>query len=92
MRGIAVAILVMGLAGCSSGNGEDTSTVAPAASSGSSVQPLDQRQVTEVLEDRGYTNIANLRHAGSDWTGSAVNEQGQGVNFDVDPYGAIHVK
>ncbi len=92
MRAIAAAILVMGLAACSSGNGEDTSTATPAASAGSSVQPMDQQQVTQELEDRGYTNIANLRHSGGDWTGSAVNEQGQGVNFDVDPYGAIHVK
>jgi len=53
---------------------------------------MDQQETVEELENQGYTNINNLRQSGNDWTGSATNDRGDGVNFDVDPYGAIHVK
>ena len=53
---------------------------------------LNQDQVTRLLNDQGYTNITGLHKNGNDWIGSAVNEDGQQVNFDIDKGGTIHTK
>lgn len=93
MRGWAGAILVTALAGCSSGFDGNTETASPAAYSGSSTPAaMDQQQVTQELQDQGYTDVTNLSQSGPDWTGTALNRNGQSVSFDVDPYGAVHVR
>lgn len=53
---------------------------------------LNQDQVTRLLNEQGYTDVTGLHKNGSDWIGSAVNKDGQEVNFDIDKGGAIHTK
>lgn len=53
---------------------------------------MNQDQVTRLLNEQGYTDITGLHKNRSDWIGSAVNKDGQQVNFDVDKDGTIHTK
>lgn len=53
---------------------------------------LSQDQVTQLLNQQGYTDITGVHKNGNDWIGSAVNEDGQQVNFDIDKGGTIHTK
>jgi len=53
---------------------------------------LNQEQVTRLLNEQGYTNVAGLHKNGADWVGSAINKDGQEVNFDIDKDGTIHTK
>lgn len=53
---------------------------------------LNQDQVTRLLNEQGYTDVTGLHKNGTDWIGSAVNKDGQQVNFDIDKGGAIHTK
>lgn len=53
---------------------------------------LDQSQVARMLAEKGYTNISGLHKNGQDWVGSAMNKDGQEVNFDIDKAGTIHTK
>lgn len=53
---------------------------------------LNQDQVTRLLNEQGYQDISGLHKNGSDWIGSAVNKDGQEVNFDIDKGGTIHTR
>jgi uncharacterized membrane protein len=53
---------------------------------------LNQDQVTRLLNEQGYTDVTGLHKNGADWIGSAVNKDGQQVNFDIDKGGTIHTK
>lgn len=53
---------------------------------------LDQDQVTQLLTQQGYTDITGLHKNGNDWIGSAMDNSGQQVNFDIDKGGTIHTK
>ncbi len=52
---------------------------------------LSEDQVTQLLNEQGYTDITGLHKNGSDWVGSA-DKDGQQVNFDIDKGGTIHTK
>lgn len=53
---------------------------------------LDQGQVTQLLNQNGYSNVEGLHKNGDDWIGSATNRTGQTVNFDIDKDGTIKTK
>jgi hypothetical protein len=53
---------------------------------------LDQQQVTQLLEQQGYSNITGLHENGTDWIGAATDRSGHQVNFDIDKSGTIHTK
>lgn len=74
------------LSACSTFSGERVHSgyVGPAA--------LNQDQVTQLLNEQGYTEITGLHKNGTDWVGSAVDKDGQQVNFDIDKDGTIHTK
>lgn len=52
---------------------------------------MDQDQVMQILNQRGFVDISNLHKNGDDWVGSA-SKDGQPVNFDIDKSGNIHTK
>jgi hypothetical protein len=52
---------------------------------------MNEDQVTQLLNQQGYTEVTNLHENGQDWIGSA-NKGGQVVNFDIDKRGNIHTK
>ena len=53
---------------------------------------LDQSQVAHMLSEKGFTDITGLHKNGQDWVGSAMNKDGQQVNFDIDKTGTIRTK
>jgi hypothetical protein len=53
---------------------------------------LNQTQVTRLLNEQGYTEVTGLHKNGTDWIGSALDKDGQQVNFDIDKSGTIHTK
>ena len=53
---------------------------------------MDDNHIAQLLSDRGYNHITNLHKNGSDWVGSATNQNGQPVNFDIDKDGNILTK
>jgi hypothetical protein len=84
---IVVTLTLTGaLSACSMFGGEHVHSgyVGPAA--------LSQDQVTQLLNEQGYTEITGLHKNGNDWVGSAVDKDGQQVNFDIDKGGTIHTK
>lgn len=86
MRHVPLACFLVLLAGCSMFGGEKVKEgyVGPAS--------LDQGQVTQLLEQQGFSNITGLHENGTDWIGAATNRSGQQVNFDIDKDGTIHTK
>ena len=71
-------------------SGSKTADTTPSETSGSSKAPkMSESQVRRDLQDHGYSNVSNLQRSGADWTGSAVDNTGRPVNFDVDDYGVI---
>jgi hypothetical protein len=86
MRNLPLVCLVALLGGCSMFGGEKVQKgyVGPAS--------LNQDQVTQLLEQQGYSNITGLHENGSDWIGAATNRSGQQVTFDIDKDGTIHTK
>jgi hypothetical protein len=52
---------------------------------------MNEDQVTQLLNQQGYTDVNNLHENGQDWIGSA-SKDGQVVNFDIDKSGNIHTK
>ncbi len=86
MRNLSLACLLVLLSACSLFGGEkvDKGYVGPAS--------LDQAQVTQLLEQQGFSNITGLHENGSDWIGAATNRNGQQVTFDIDKDGTIHSK
>ena len=52
---------------------------------------LTQDQVTQILEQNGYTGVMGLHKNGEDWVGAAQKD-GQQVNFDVARDGTIRTK
>jgi hypothetical protein len=90
---MAVTALLLGLAACSS-NSRSPSSGAATATSGSTAAAgpgMDEAQVLKDLRDHGYDNVSNLHRSGSDWRGSAVDNTGAPVQFDVDPQGLIAI-
>jgi hypothetical protein len=87
MRSPLIAICCLLLGACSVfGGGAKTQSDYVGTSS------LDQTQVTQVLNQNGYTNVEGLHKNGTDWIGSATNRNGQTVTFDIDKDGTIHTK
>ena len=87
MRNLSIVSCLLFLCACSAfGGGARTEKayVGPAS--------LDDQQVTELLHQKGYTNISGLHKNGSDWIGAATNRSGQEVNFDIDKDGTINTK
>jgi len=87
MRNMLVVSCLMLLGACSAFGGGPRSEkgyVGPAS--------LDEQQVSQLLRQKGYTNIQGLHKNGSDWIGSAVNSSGQQVNFDIDKDGTLSAK
>lgn len=84
---IVVTITLTGALGaCSMFGGEHVHSgyVGPAS--------LSQDQVTQLLNEQGYTEINGLHKNVNDWVGSAVDKDGHQVNFDIDKGGTIHTK
>lgn len=52
---------------------------------------MNEDQVTQLLNQQGYTDVTNLHENGQNWIGSA-SKGGQIVNFDIDKNGNIHTK
>jgi hypothetical protein len=52
---------------------------------------MDENQVTQLLNQQGYTDVTNLHKNGPDWIGSA-SKDGQVVTFDIDKGGNIKTK
>ena len=83
------AVLVASLAACSSLYGSDSPTTKTSYVGTSSMGPTE---VAQLLRNNGYSDIANLHKNGADWIGSAVNQSGKPVAFDVDQNGVVHTK
>lgn len=83
---VVTLTLAGALSACSMFGGERVQSdyVGPAA--------LNQDQVTQLLNEQGYTEVTGLHKNGTDWVGSAVNNDGRQVNFDIDKGGTIHTK
>ena len=87
MRNLSIVSCFIFLCACSAfGGGARTEKPYVGTSS------LDEEQVTQLLNQKGYANIAGLHKNGSDWIGAATNRSGQEVNFDIDKDGTIHTK
>lgn len=88
MRNLPSVCLLALLAGCSmfGGGGEKVNKgyVGPAS--------LDQEQVTQLLQEQGFSDITGLHENGTDWVGAAIDRNGHQVNFDLDKNGTIHTK
>ena len=87
LKVLVVTLTLMGtLTACSMFGGEHVRSgyEGPAA--------LNQDQVTQLLNEQGYTDVSGLHKNGSDWIGSAINKDGRQVNFDIDKGGTIHTK
>ncbi|MGB6602957.1 MAG: hypothetical protein WA747_15665 [Steroidobacteraceae bacterium] len=87
MRNLSIVSCLILLCACSAfGGGAKTEKgyVGPAS--------LDEQQVTQLLNQNGYSNIEGLHKNGSDWVGGATNRSGQQVNFDIDKDGTINTK
>jgi hypothetical protein len=52
---------------------------------------MNEDQVTQLLNQQGYTDVTNLHENGQDWIGSA-SKDGQVVNFDIDKHGDVRTK
>jgi hypothetical protein len=52
---------------------------------------LSEDQVSQMLQQQGYTGIAGLHKNDRDWVGAAEKD-GHQVNFDISPDGTIHTK
>lgn len=83
---LVTLVLVPAISGCAmfGGEREHSGYVGTAA--------MDQEQITRLLDEKGYTNITGLHMNGPDWIGSAINRNGQQVNFDIDKGGTIHTR
>lgn len=84
LKTIVVTVTLMGALGACSTEHVQSGYVGPAS--------LSQDQVTQLLNQQGYTSVSGLHKNGNDWVGSAVNKDGQEVNFDIDKDGTIHTK
>jgi hypothetical protein len=52
---------------------------------------MSMDQVTQLLNQQGYTDITGLHENGRDWIGEG-QKNGQVVSFDIAPDGTIHTK
>lgn len=52
---------------------------------------MNEQEVTQLLNQQGYTDVVNLHENGQDWIGSA-SKDGHVVNFDIDKNGNIRTK
>ena len=82
--------LVASLAACSSLYGSDSSPTTKTSYVGTS--SMGPTEVGQLLRNNGYSHISNLHKNGADWIGSAVNQSGKPVAFDVDQNGVVHTK
>ncbi len=84
---IAVTLaLSIGLSACSMFGGERTHSGYVGTSA------MNQNQVTRLLNEQGYQDITGLHKNGTDWIGSATDQSGRQVNFDIDKDGTIHTR
>jgi hypothetical protein len=74
--------LLLALAACASGHGDD---------SGSGTAAMTDTQVHRLLLDQGYADIAGLHATNEGWTASATRG-GKPVTVDVDRFGIIHIE
>lgn len=87
MRNLPIVVCLTLLSACSAfGGGAKTEKDYVGTAS------LDQDQVTQLLNQHGYANVTGLHKNGPDWIGSAINNTGQTVNFDIDKDGTIKTK
>lgn len=87
MRNLSIVTCLVLLTACSSfGSGERSEKGYVGTAS------LGQDQVTQLLNEKGYTHIEGLHKNGPDWIGSATNASGQQVNFDIDKNGNLTAK
>jgi hypothetical protein len=86
MRNLSMGVCVVLLAACSAFGGERSEKAYVGTAS------LNEEQVTQLLSQKGYTNIQGLHKNGPDWIGSATNSSGQQVNFDIDKDGTLSAK
>ena len=87
MRNVVIVSYLVLVGACSAFGGgarSEKGYVGPAS--------LDEQQVTQLLGQKGYTNVEGLHKNGSDWIGSARNSSGQQVNFDIDKDGTLTAK
>ena len=82
-------LLVLLLSACSM-FGSDSSEKVHSAYMGTG--SMDQQQIGRLLTEQGYTDITGLHKNGADWVGSAINRDGQTVNFDIDKTGNVRTK
>lgn len=76
------AALLM-LAGCAGHETVKSSYLGTAA--------MTMDQVTQLLNQQGYTDISGLHENGRNWIGEG-QKNGQVVSFDIAPDGTIHTK
>ncbi|HEX7968007.1 MAG TPA: hypothetical protein VF502_07295 [Stellaceae bacterium] len=98
---VAAIVLLSGLAACSwmegkrSSNSQtsygSTSASPPSTSSMSGSSVMNESQARQNLRAHGYGNVSNLHRSGDDWVGTATDNSGQPVNFDMNPAGVIAV-
>lgn len=94
---VAAIVLLSGLTACSwmnrdrnqSARSSDTGTSSAAAAPTSGSSAMNESQARQNLRDHGYGNVSNLHRSGDDWVGTATNNNGQPVNFDMNPAGII---
>lgn len=87
MRKLSLVICLMLLGACSAfGGGAKVEKGYVGTAS------LDEQQVTQLLNQNGYTNIVGLHKNGPDWIGTATNRSDQTVSFDIDKDGTINTK
>lgn len=80
----ATLVLLLALAACSGMGGASSS------SSGSSAA-MTADQVSRLLRDQGYADIANVHREQGGWEANATRG-GSPVTVEVDTYGIIHLK
>jgi hypothetical protein len=90
MRVVLLCVSALALSACSVFGGARSSEDVRTAYAGPAA--LDQQQVTQLLNDQGYTHIENLHKNGDDWVGAATTRAGTQVDFDLDKNGVIHTK
>jgi hypothetical protein len=82
--------MLLFLGGCSMLDRSSSSENVRTAYAGPASMTADQ--VTQLLNNQGYTNIKDLHQNGDDWVGAATTSNGNHVDFDIDKSGVIHAK
>ena len=89
--GVLMAVTLFTVAGCSM-FADRSSTSENVHSAYAGTASMTSGQVTQLLHNKGYTNVHDLHQNGEDWVGAATDSSGTKVTFDMDKNGMIHTK